>query len=144
MPVTDEQEATLHAQLAGRFEEYERLLGALDPVAADRGYNALVSAAFAISVDNRFPEGTSEADVIEFVGDVRSRGEGAARMDPRVAERVILAITSDGDIDGIVPRVGFQARLELLAALVADAQMDDAALDKFMGQARRLADKWLS
>jgi hypothetical protein len=38
MPVTDEQEATLHAQLAGRFEEHKRLLNALDRSPRDGGY----------------------------------------------------------------------------------------------------------
>ena len=144
MPVTDDQESALRAALAGRFDEYERLLDALDPVAAQEGYNALVSAAFALAVDTRFPQGTAKADIIEFVGDVRSRAESAARVDPRVAERVMLAITSDEEIDDIDPRLGFQARLVLLFALIADARFDDAALDKFMGQARKLADKWLS
>jgi hypothetical protein len=45
MPATDEQEATLHAQLAGNFDEYVRLLDSLDPAAARTGYSALVSAA---------------------------------------------------------------------------------------------------
>jgi hypothetical protein len=130
--------------LAGRFDEHERLLDALDPVAAQEGYNAIASAAFTLAVDARFPEGTAKADIIEFVGDVRSRAESAARIDPRVAERVMLAITSDEEIDDIDPRVGYQARLVLLFALIADASLDEAELDKFMGQARRLADKWLS
>jgi hypothetical protein len=56
MPVTDEQEATLHAQLAGNFDEYVRLLDSLDPVAARTGYSALVSAAFSLAADERFPE----------------------------------------------------------------------------------------
>jgi hypothetical protein len=30
MPVTDEQEATLHAQLARKFDEYGRLLDSMD------------------------------------------------------------------------------------------------------------------
>jgi hypothetical protein len=103
-----------------------------------------VSAAFAIAVDERFPEGTPAADVIEYVGDVRSRGESAGRIDPRIGERVILAITSEETIEGIEPRVGFQARLVLLAALIADARLDEAALNAFMVRARKLADSWLA
>jgi hypothetical protein len=144
MPVTDEQEATLHAQLAGRFDEHERLLNALDPVAARTGYSALVSAAFSMAVDNRFPEGTTAADVIEFVGNVRSRSERTARVDPRIAERVILAVITDEEIDDIDARTSFQIQLVLLAALIADARLDDSALDSFMDQARDLANQWLA
>ena len=144
MPVTDEQEATLHAQLAGRVDEHKRLLDALDPVAARTGYSALVSAAFTVAVDDRFPEGTTAADVIEFVADVRSRTEGTRGIDPRVAERVIQAIVFDESIDDIDARVSFQTQLVLLAALIADAHLDDAGLDKFMKEARKLGDRWLA
>lgn len=143
MPITDDQEATLRAMLAGQAEEYQRRLDALGPEAG-RGYNALVSAAFTLAVDKRFPEGTPAAQVIEYVGEVRSRGESAARLDPRVAEGVILAVTSGGTTEGIEPREGYQARLVILAALAADARMDDAALSTFTGEARKLADNWLA
>jgi len=144
MPVTDEQEATLHAQLAGRFDEHERLLDALDPGTARTGYSALVSAAFAVAADERFPEGTPAAEIIEYVGNVRSRGENIARTDPRIAERVMLAVTSDEEIDDIDPRVSFETQLVLLAALIADAHLDETGLNAFMGKARKLADSWLA
>jgi hypothetical protein len=144
MPVTDEQEATLHAQLAGKLEEHQRLLDGLDPVAARTGYSALVSAAFTVAVIDHFPEGTPEAEVIEYVGDVRARTEGAANIDPTLAERLILSVTRDGELGDIDPRASLQAQLILLAALIADASPDEAALDRFMARARRLADRWLA
>jgi hypothetical protein len=143
MPVTDDQEATLHAQLAGRFEEYQRRLDALDPAEVEEEYNALVSAAFAVAVEERLP-GATAADVIEFVGGVRSRNEGADRIDPLVAESLILAITSDGNVEDTDPWVGFQTQLILLAALVAEAGFDEAGLDGFLRRSRTLADKWLA
>jgi hypothetical protein len=144
MPVTDEQEAALHAQLAGRFDEYERLFDALDPVAAGTGYSALVSAAFYIAASERFPEGTPTEDVIEYVGDVRGRTEGSAKLDPRIAERLLLAVFTDEETDGIDRRTSYKTQLVLLAALTADAQPDEAELDQFMIRARRLADQWLA
>lgn len=143
MPVTDDQEATLRAQLAGRFEEYQRRLDALDPAGVEEEYNALVSAAFAVAVEERFP-GATAADIIEFVGEVRSRNEGADRIDPLVAEGLILAIVSDENVDDTDPRVGFQTQLVLLAALVAGAGFDEAGLDGFLRRSRTLADKWLA
>jgi hypothetical protein len=37
-----EQEETLHAQLAGNFDEYVRLLDSLEPAAARTGYRAVM------------------------------------------------------------------------------------------------------
>jgi hypothetical protein len=145
MPVTDEQEATLHAQLAGRFGEHERLLAALDPDAARTGYSALVTTAFALAADMRFPRGGSPADVITYVGDVRSRAESvSARLDPHAAEQVLLAYLTDEEIGDIDARTRFQTRHLLLAALIADANLDAEGLDSFMARARRLADQWLT
>src|SRR5262249_11168572 len=130
--------------LAGRFEEHKRLLNALDPAAARTGYSALVSAAFAIAASDRFPKGTPTPDVIEYVGDVRSRTEGSAKIDPTLAERLLLAITTDGKLGDVDPRTSFETQLVLLGALVADAQPDEAELDRFTTRARRLADRWLA
>ena len=144
MPVTDEQEATLHAQLAGKFDEYERLLGSMDPVAARAGYRALVSAAFFLAAEERFPEGSPAADIIDYVADVRARSDRTAEIDPVIAERVLLAVSTDEEIDDIDARVSFQIQGFLLAALIADASLDAQELDHFMLRARRLADRWLA
>lgn len=144
MAVLDEQEATLHALLANRFDEYESKLNALDREEANSGYNALVGAAFAIAADHRFPEGTKTAEIIEYVGSVRSRGEGAARIDPEVAERVLLMVSADADVDDIDPNVQFETQLVLLAALISDQNLNGTELDAFMTKARKLADRWLA
>jgi hypothetical protein len=144
MPVTDEQEATLHAQLAGNFDEYVRLLDSLDPAAARTGYSALVSAAFSLAAEERFPEGTPDAEIIDYVADVRSRTERTAAIDPVTAERVLRAISADEDIDDIDRRTSFETQRVLLAALIADAHLGARELDAFMIRARRRADRWLS
>jgi hypothetical protein len=144
MPVTDEQEATLHAQLAGKSDEHVRLLDQLDPVAARAGYSTLVSAAFFLAADKRFPEGTPAAAIIEYVADVRARSDRTAKVDPVVAERVLLAVNTDEEIADIDASDSFRTQLVLLAALIADAQLDAPALDAFMLRARRLADRWLA
>jgi hypothetical protein len=144
MPVTDEQEATLHAQLAGNFDEYVRLLDNLDPAAARTGYSALVSAAFSLAAEARFPEGTPDAEIINYVADIRSRSDRTAAIDPVTAERVLRAISADGEIDDIDRRTSFQTQRFLLAALIADARLDAAELDDFMLRSRRRADRWLA
>lgn len=144
MAVLDDQAATLRALLANRFDEYESKLNALDREAANSGYNTLVGAAFAIAADHRFPEGTKTADIIEYVGSVRSRGEAAARIDPQVAERVLLMVCADADVDDIDPNVQFETQLVLLTALIADRNLSEAEVDAFVSKARKLADRWLA
>jgi hypothetical protein len=144
MLVTDEQEAALHAQLAGKFDEYERLLDIMDRVAARTGYSALVSAAFFLAAEERFPEGTPAASITEYVADVRTRSDRTAKIDPVTAERVLLAVSTDEEIDDIDARASFQTQRFLLAALTADASPGTQELDDFMLRSRRLADRWLA
>ncbi len=142
MAVTGQEVATLRAQLAGDFVEHKQLLRQLEGTGGLVGYMALVAAGFFEAVDRRFGKGTTPADVIQFVGDVRSRFDGADDgIDPRVAERLILRVLgqgSVGDLDGATIR-----RLQrlLLPVLVADEQLDDAGLDEFLTSARKLADR---
>ena len=144
MPVTDEQEAVLHAQLAGRLDEHRRLLAALDADAGRTGYTSLVAAAFSIAADRHFPKDVTPADVIEYVGDVRSRVDSAQKMDPRVAERILLTVLTGAKSEDIDAGTSFQAQILLLAALTADAHLDSDGLDRFMREARELADEWLA
>lgn len=78
MAVTEGQVATLRAQLAGDFEDYERQWARLDKEAATAGYTALIAAGFFEAVDRRFVKNSTiadTADIIEFVGDVRTRSD---------------------------------------------------------------------
>lgn len=145
MGVTDAQVAALRAQLTGNPEEHKRLFAQLDPLAARTGYRALVTAAFCTAVERRFAPDGSADDVIEFVGDVRSRtGRAADEIDPRTAERLILAVYTDEPIGDLDPKASFGIQILLLAALIADAQLDDPGLDEFLAEARKLADQWTS
>jgi hypothetical protein len=142
MSVTDDQVATLRAQLAGDYGEHRRLLANLDSRGALPGYTALVTAAFIEAVDRRFgPERSDDAAVIEFIGDVRSRFPGADdEIDPAAAERVVrkaLGRGSVSDLDGTTIR-----RIErlLLPVMVADERLGDEELDRFLANARKLLD----
>lgn len=144
MTVTDEQVATLRAQLAGQVNEHRRLLDQLDPVAGRTAYPALVAAAFAQAADRRFSS-PSDAGIIQFVSDVRSRGHDIAeRLDPSIAERFLRAAISDEDIDDINTEISFRTQLILLAGLIGDEHLDDEGLDRVMAEARKLADQWIA
>jgi hypothetical protein len=145
MMVTDEQVATMRAQLAGNVEEYKRLWAQLDRDSLKIGYTALITGAFFEAVERRFAQAGTIADVIEFVSDVRSGSdEVAEKIDARTAERLILAVYTDEQIDDLNANIAIRTQMLLLAALVADEQFDDAGLDDFLAKARSQADHLLS
>jgi hypothetical protein len=145
MAVTDLQIATLRAQLAGDLEEHRRLLAQFDEKSDGRPYVMLTNAAFIEAVDRNFTSGTTTDDIIQFVVNVRSRSEKVrASLDPRVAERVLLAAVTDADISDLDPREVRRSQTILLNALIVDEGLDGARLDEFIATARGLADRLLS
>lgn len=145
MPVTDDQVATLRAYLEGDFESHKRLHGQLDPVAARTGYTALIAAAFFEAVDRRFAKNGADADVVEFVGSVRSRSERLANeLDPGIAERLIRHSLGEGSISDVDDDTVVRTQIVLLAGLIADEQLDNAGLDEFMATARMLGDRLMN
>jgi hypothetical protein len=144
MPVTDEQVAPLRAQLTGHLDEHRRLIAQLDDSALNNGYRRLVTAAFCIAAERRFPPGATASDVIQFVGDFRARTERTEEIDPRMAERIIRTVISDEDTEDINPRTSWEIQVLLLAAMTTDARYDAAGLEEFLGEARKLADQWMS
>jgi hypothetical protein len=145
MPVTDAQVAPLRAQLARQPEEHLRLFNLLDQNEKKTGYQALVSAAFVTAVQRRFVPDTRLPEVMEFVGNVRSRSPQVAdQLDPVIAERVIMAVLADDSLDDVDARQSLEAQIVLMAAIVGDENFDDAGLDRFLAEARKLADEWLA
>jgi len=145
MPVTDEMVAPLRALLTRRYEEHDRLFGILDPKAKNPGYRVLVSAAFVVAVERRFSPDVKPEEVIEFVADARSRSPHFAdRMDPVIAERVVLAAVTGQSLDDIDPRTSWEAQSVLMSAIVGSEGLDDAGLNAFLAEARKLADEWLA
>jgi hypothetical protein len=145
MVVTDEQVATLRAYLAGEFDEYERLSERLDPDVDGLGYGALIAGGFFEAVDRRFARGGTRADVVEYVGDVRSRSERLSeQIDPVIAERLIMHSLGENSIDDLDDKVVVHTQLLLLIALVGDEQLDDVGLDKFIATTRAFGNRLLS
>jgi hypothetical protein len=145
MAVTDDHVAALRTQLSGNSQEFERIFAGLDPEGVRTGYRTLVSAAFCLAVERRFGRQTTTAEVIEFVGDVRSRSDHvAAQLDPKVAERVIRGVYVDDSFDDLDAKTSWEAQMILLAAMTANAQYDATGLDAFLSEARKVADQWLA
>lgn len=146
VPVTDEQVATLRAQLAGDTAEHQRLLAQLDRAADAKGYTVLVSAAFFEAVDRRFAGKATASDVVEYVGDIRATSPRIAEdVDPSAAERLIkFSLGADVRVDDIDPNTRLGVQIVILGALINDEQMDDSELDAFLTEVRSSADEMLS
>jgi hypothetical protein len=145
MPVTDDQVATLRAALTDDMDRYRQLFGQLDRTAAKKGFTALLAAAFGEAVERRFGQGRQRAEIVTFVGDVRSRSDRLAReLDPDISERVIRAVLGDGSVRDVSDAAVVSTQTVLLMGLIADEQLDDAGLDVFLASARKLADQLMS
>ena len=145
MPVTDQQVATLRAQLAGNLAEHKRLLASLDNKADGRGYSALLTAAFYNAVDSRFTRNSTLDEVTEFVADIRARSERIRdALDPRIAERVLISAFTNENLDDLDAEELTKTKMFLLAGIIGDQHLDDAGLDDFIAKARAFADELLS
>jgi len=143
--VTDGQVAALRALLADDQDRHSQLFGQLDRAEARKGYPALASAALGEAVERPFGQHYRSADVVVFVADVRARSDHlAAQLDPDAAGRVINAVLGHASTRDLDRESVTRAKLVLLAALVADARLDDAALDEFLAAARKLAGQLMS
>ncbi|MFS2294111.1 MAG: hypothetical protein FWJ90_15685 [Actinomadura sp.] len=149
MPITDNQVATLRAQLTGRMDEHERLLDQLDTEEAQAGYIALVTAAFFEAVDRRFivdEKVADRAEVIDFIAYQRSAHPIAAeQLDPTIAEQVILHALGKASIgDEVDGETLLGTKILLLAALTADADFTETELETFLAKARAEANEHIA
>lgn len=143
MPITDEEATTLRTLLAGNLDEFKQLQDQLDRDATKYTYAALILGGFITAVERRFSSRTPSSEIIEFVGDVRSRLDDPDELDPIIAERVIRSVFNDDNLDDVDGKIEAGHQFVLLAALVGDQQLDDAELDKFLADARRLGNDLL-
>lgn len=145
MTVTDDQIAALRAQLRGDRSEHERLFAQLGQSDSD-GYVHLIGAAFVIAAERQFQENSTAADVIRFIADVRSQTPIAAeRIDPKIGEQLILSALTDEPVpEDVDVETALITELLLLVGMVASEHFQPADLDRFMDEARALANEWAS
>ncbi|WP_412518521.1 hypothetical protein K8Z49_10890 [Actinomadura madurae] len=147
MPVTDEQVATLRAQLQGKLEEHRRLLRELDPAEANVGYSALIAAAFIEAAERRFIRDGKVADkgeVVDFVAQVRETDDEMPDIiDPQIAESMILHLLGKGEMVEASEDLKLGHQIVIIATLVSESQFTEAELDSFLADARSLADELL-
>ena len=139
--ITDDHVAALRAMLSEDADEAERLGDRVARSDEPLVFNAIIAAAFTLAVHRRFGGGYTVADIIHFVAHERTRFDDSADdFDPRVAERLTLAALGDGSIEGVEDEAKANAQIALLMGLVDDEDFDDAGLDEFLDEARKVAE----
>lgn len=145
MAVTADQVATIRAYLSGDIEDFHRLNGTLDrSKSGTASYAALITATFVEAVERRFNERTPRGDVIGYIADIRSRDADVAdELDPDKAERMIMTVIADENVDDMSgnERIGLQ--MVLLGGLVADEQFSESELEEFLEKSRTFANELL-
>ncbi|GAA0555379.1 hypothetical protein [Actinomadura livida] len=143
MKITDLQAATLRAQLAGQGEEHQRLLSQLTTPEDREGYSLLLAVGFFEAVNRRFQAKRDAVDndaIIDFVANLRARTrEVAERLDPVVAEKMILHALGKGDLVGIDENTKLSGQILILSGLIADSAPTEAELDAFMSKVKGMA-----
>ena len=148
MPVDDKEFGALLALLSGRAEEHDRLLDDLDPAGQAAGYSALVAAAMFRLAERRFIRDgkyVPASEIVAYVAHARAKSDDfAEELDPRIAERVLLAALDQDDIDDIEAGKVFYTELGLLVAMVHDEQFaSESDIETFLQGVRPLADDWM-
>ena len=80
--------------------------------------------------------------VFRIMGEFVEGFDELADIDPVAAERIIRSALGDGEVSDIDSKTRVAVQSVVLARLVADEQFDSAELDKFMSEARKIADYW--
>ena len=145
MRVGDEHVAAMRASLVWDRAEENRLDDGF--TRADRWCSgALFAATLFVLTERRFTDpDTARADVAAFVSNLRARApEIAELVDQDSAERILLACVVALDIDDIDDDTQHRHYPFLLAGLNYEAQLDDAAIDVVLADARRFADSMLA
>ncbi|TYB48690.1 hypothetical protein [Actinomadura chibensis] len=141
--MTADEVSALRSVLVGDLDTHHQIYDRLDPN-TQSGYLALVMAAFFTAAERRFKDG-NKAEVAAFVGRVRGRSDRMAdAVDPHIAERLLLAVSTGADIDDIDAEARGGHFILLLTALVVESDLSSSEMDAFLDDARKLADEWLA
>ncbi len=122
-------------------DEYDQLVEQMEQTGTADGFNVLIAASFYEAARRRFGLEWTVADVIRFVAEVRVGIDDAAEdVDPQAAERLTMAVLGRGSAEDMDEEAKARAQIALLIGLVEDEDLDEAGLDGFLAEARKLAD----
>lgn len=134
MVITDDEIAFLRAYLNGDEDTTTQLWGQLTNAT---GLAAMTDTAFAIVARRKFVPAWSTQQVVRYVSKLRAAlSDRPDVIDPRAAENAIKRALSDQAPLTVPDASIVKAQLILLAALVADLDLDPAGVDRLLEQAR--------
>jgi hypothetical protein len=142
--ISDQQVAALHAALTLDAPRAQELRTRLTQTGDLAGFGELAYAAFLLAARRRFAPTWTRADVIRYVGDVRGHGPADDDIDPVAAEALILRALGAGQRPDADAEATAVAQAVLLVTMIADLHLDAVSLERFLAEARELADQWLS
>ena len=127
----------LRAFVTRDVEQYDSLMEQLAAEAREDEFSAAVAAGFIVAVQEQFDANPSRADVISMVADLRSRSaEVSANLDPRAAERLILAVTHGENVDDLDGRTVVSHELALATVIVNDRANTKNEIEEFIERVR--------
>jgi hypothetical protein len=129
--------------LTGDIDGYKRIIARLDRTAKESS-GVFVVASFFRAAYRRFGENGAASDVVAFVGKLRAEYGLVEEINPRIAERLLLATFTDEQIDDIDDEIKGSHYMLLLGALVKQSDFSESELEEFLADARNLADEWLN
>ena len=142
--VSGQQIAALRASLTLNTAQAQELQVSLIQGGDLHGFGELVYAAFLLAVRRRFGPACTRADVVRYVGRVRAHGPKDDDFDPLAAETLIVRALGGDPPPVADEEARAAAQAILLIALIVDLELDAAGLDRFLAEARELADRWLA
>lgn len=108
-------------------------------------YRAFIVAMFTEAVRRRLGRHPREERIIEFVADVRARGDEIADLlDPDTTERLIGEIYDYADAGDITRERAEPIRLAIIVAIIPGEHLTPAELDEFLEQSRTSAEAVLA
>jgi hypothetical protein len=136
----DDKVAALSALLRADGRRCHESCGRRDRCGPDASFAAFLAAAFVEVVSRRFGGGAAEADVTEYVANVRGRSQEVRdAIDPRAAQRLILAALNDDAAQDVDCETRGKVFIIVIAALMSDERLDDGGIDAVLASARKLA-----
>jgi hypothetical protein len=109
-----------------------------------QGFGELAYAAFLLAVRRRFGPAWTRGDVVRYVGSVRAHGPDDDDFDPLAAETLILRALGGGAPPVAGEEAAATPQAILLIVLIIELELDVGGLDRFLTEARELADRWLA
>ena len=140
LEVTDWNVAWVRAFVSQDAEALKPMLEQTPRTNEPDGTTLLLRAAYSVAVRRRFAGGT-RADVVRFVAHARvRRGRNAPRIDPSVAEKLIMEVLTGTPTEGLTD-LQKGLHIILLSELVEDEEYTADDLEAFLADARTYAEQ---